>query len=100
MFNFSTVLHFEWDKNFLFRIIRSIKNRFGNTSELGIYEMSEKGLIEVINPSQVLISENKELLSERDKLAKMNLAIIDENYRWDKIVDQYESYFLKILNHK
>ena len=58
-----TVLHFEGDKNFLFRIIRSIKNRFGNTSELGIYEMSEKGLIEVINPSQVLISENKELLS-------------------------------------
>jgi DNA repair protein RadA/Sms len=58
-----TVLHFEGDKNFLFRIIRSIKNRFGNTSELGIYEMSEKGLIEVINPSQVLNSENKEQLS-------------------------------------
>ena len=44
--------------------------------------------------------ENKEILSERDKLAKLNLAIIDENYRWEKIVDQYESYFLKILNHK
>ena len=44
--------------------------------------------------------ENKEILSERDKLAKFNLAVIDENYRWDKIVDQYESYFLKILNHK
>ena len=44
--------------------------------------------------------ENKEILSERDKLAKLNLAVIDENYRWDKIVDQYESYFLKILNHK
>ncbi len=58
-----TVLNFEGDKNYLFRIVRSIKNRFGNTSELGIYEMSEKGLIEVKNPSQVLISENKEQLS-------------------------------------
>ena len=44
--------------------------------------------------------ENKEILSEREKLAKLNLNIIDENYRWEKIVDQYESYFLKILNHK
>jgi DNA repair protein RadA/Sms len=56
-----TVLQFEGDRHYGFRILRSIKNRFGSTSELGIYEMVSNGLREVINPSEVLLSnrENK-----------------------------------------
>lgn len=52
-----TVLQFEGDSQYLFRILRSIKNRFGSTSEIGIYEMMQKGLKEVSNPSQILMSE-------------------------------------------
>jgi len=55
-----TVLQFEGDKNYLYRILRSLKNRFGSTQELGIYEMQRKGLVEVNNPSELLISQNKE----------------------------------------
>ena len=53
-----TVLQFEGDRQYLYRILRSIKNRFGSTSEIGIYEMVQKGLKEVTNPSQILMSEN------------------------------------------
>lgn len=53
-----TVLQFEGDRQYLFRILRSIKNRFGSTSEIGIYEMVNKGLKEVSNPSQILMSES------------------------------------------
>ncbi len=49
-----TVLQFEGDRNLLFRILRTSKNRFGSTSELGIFEMAEKGLVEVPNPSEIL----------------------------------------------
>jgi len=52
-----TVLQFEGDRNHVFRILRSNKNRFGSTNELGIYEMQGSGLREVSNPSEVLISE-------------------------------------------
>lgn len=52
-----TVLQFEGDRQYLFRILRSIKNRFGSTSEIGIYEMVQKGLKEVTNPSQILMSD-------------------------------------------
>lgn len=52
-----TVLQFEGDRQYLFRILRSIKNRFGSTSEIGIYEMVQKGLREVKNPSQILLSD-------------------------------------------
>ena len=55
-----TVLQFEGDSKYLFRILRSIKNRFGSTSEIGIYEMVQKGLKEVSNPSQVLLSDSFE----------------------------------------
>jgi len=55
-----TVLQFEGDKNYLYRILRSLKNRFGSTHELGIFEMQRRGLIEVSNPSELLISQNKE----------------------------------------
>lgn len=55
-----TVLQFEGDRQYLYRILRSIKNRFGSTSEIGIYEMVEKGLREVKNPSEMLLSDNRE----------------------------------------
>lgn len=51
-----TVLYFEGDRNYDYRIVRTIKNRFGSVSDIGIYEMNEKGLQEVKNPSEVLIS--------------------------------------------
>lgn len=51
------VLQFEGDRQYMYRILRAIKNRFGNTSELGIYEMCQRGLREVTNPSEMLISQ-------------------------------------------
>lgn len=54
-----TVLQFEGDRQYLFRILRSIKNRFGSTSEIGLFEMVQKGLKEVTNPSQILMSEGQ-----------------------------------------
>ena len=58
-----TVLQFEGDQHHLYRILRSIKNRFGSTSELGIYEMRHDGLREVSNPSELLLSDNRDGLS-------------------------------------
>lgn len=55
-----TVLQFEGDRQYLYRILRSIKNRFGSTNEIGIYEMVQKGLKEVKNPSEMLLSENRD----------------------------------------
>ncbi|MEZ4936135.1 MAG: DNA repair protein RadA [Crocinitomicaceae bacterium] len=57
------VLQFEGDRNHVYRLLRSIKNRFGSTNELGIYEMLGNGLRQVENPSEILISGNKESLS-------------------------------------
>jgi DNA repair protein RadA/Sms len=58
-----TVLQFEGDRNYNYRILRTSKNRFGSTSELGIYEMQQTGLREVSNPSELLLSNREELLS-------------------------------------
>ncbi|MBL7868427.1 MULTISPECIES: DNA repair protein RadA [Flavobacterium] len=58
-----TVLQFEGDRNHIYRILRSLKNRFGSTAELGIYEMQGTGLREVSNPSEILISHKEEELS-------------------------------------
>lgn len=58
-----TVLQFEGDQNHMYRILRSIKNRFGSTSELGIFEMRQNGLREVSNPSELLLSQNHQGLS-------------------------------------
>ncbi len=58
-----TVLQFEGDRHHTYRILRSMKNRFGSTSELGIYEMQGSGLREVSNPSEILISQREEGLS-------------------------------------
>ena len=51
-----TVLYFEGDRNDSYRILRAVKNRFGSTNEIGVFEMQEKGLEEVKNPSEMLIS--------------------------------------------
>lgn len=58
-----TVLQFEGDRNHVYRILRSLKNRFGSTAELGIYEMLGSGLREVSNPSEILISHKDITLS-------------------------------------
>jgi DNA repair protein RadA/Sms len=58
-----TVLQFEGDRNHVFRILRSTKNRFGSTNELGIYEMSSEGMRQVENPSELLINSHEENLS-------------------------------------
>lgn len=58
-----TVIQFEGDQHYMYRILRSIKNRFGSTSELGIYEMQQNGLRQVSNPSELLLSQDHEGLS-------------------------------------
>jgi DNA repair protein RadA/Sms len=57
------VLQFEGDTHYMFRILRSMKNRFGSTSEIGVYEMESTGLKEVSNPSEIFIGRNSEKLS-------------------------------------
>jgi DNA repair protein RadA/Sms len=56
-------LQFEGDRNYGYRIVRSVKNRFGSTSELGIFEMTATGLREVSNPSEILISQRDDSIS-------------------------------------
>jgi DNA repair protein RadA/Sms len=58
-----TVLQFEGDRHYAYRILRTTKNRFGNGSELGIYEMSEGGLKQITNPSDILITQKDDQLS-------------------------------------
>ena len=58
-----TVIQFEGDQHYMYRILRSMKNRFGSTSELGIYEMQQNGLRQVSNPSELLLTQDHEGLS-------------------------------------
>jgi len=58
-----TVLQFEGDRHYAYRILRTLKNRFGSTAELGIYEMTEQGMRGVNNPSELLITQKEEQLS-------------------------------------
>ncbi len=58
-----TVLQFEGDRNYTYRILRTIKNRFGSTAELGIYEMTSEGMRMVSNPSEILITQKEDQLS-------------------------------------
>ena len=58
-----TVIQFEGDLHYMYRILRSIKNRFGSTSELGIYEMQQNGLRQVSNPSELLLTQDHDGLS-------------------------------------
>lgn len=58
-----TVLQFEGDRHYAYRILRTLKNRFGSTAELGIYEMTDGGMRGVLNPSEILITQKEEQLS-------------------------------------
>jgi DNA repair protein RadA/Sms len=58
-----TVLQFEGDRHYAYRILRTLKNRFGSTAELGIYEMTGEGMRAVLNPSEILINQKEEQLS-------------------------------------
>ncbi|MBE7173902.1 MAG: DNA repair protein RadA [Williamsia sp.] len=58
-----TVLQFEGDRHYAYRILRTLKNRFGSTAELGIYEMSSEGMKPVANPSEILITQKEDQLS-------------------------------------
>lgn len=70
------VLQFEGDRHYMYRILRSIKNRFGSTSELGIYEMVQRGLREVTNPSELLLSQG-----EDDRLSGTSIGVTLEGAR-------------------
>lgn len=71
------VLQFEGDNHYMYRLLRSIKNRFGSTNELGIYEMCRKGLREVSNPSEMLLS----ICSDRDELSGISIGVTMEGIR-------------------
>lgn len=58
-----TVLQFEGDRHYAYRILRTLKNRFGSTAELGIYEMTSEGMKGVLNPSEILITQKEDQLS-------------------------------------
>jgi len=58
-----TVLQFEGDRHYAYRILRTLKNRFGSTAELGIYQMNEQGMKPVLNPSEILITQKEDQLS-------------------------------------
>jgi len=58
-----TVLQFEGDRNFTYRILRTLKNRFGSTSEIGIYEMTQNGMRGILNPSEILVTQNVDGMS-------------------------------------
>lgn len=58
-----TVLQFEGDRHYAYRILRTLKNRFGSTNEIGIYEMESGGMRAVANPSEILITQREEILS-------------------------------------
>jgi DNA repair protein RadA/Sms len=58
-----TVLQFEGDRHYAYRILRTLKNRFGSTSEIGIYEMTDTGMRGIINPSEILITQKEDQLT-------------------------------------
>ncbi|MFL5740816.1 MAG: DNA repair protein RadA [Flavisolibacter sp.] len=58
-----TVLQFEGDRHYAYRILRTLKNRFGSTAELGIYQMNDSGMSPVLNPSEILITQKEDQLS-------------------------------------
>lgn len=66
-----TVLYFEGDRNHVFRILRTVKNRFGSTNEIGVFEMKQEGLVEVSNPSEIFLAERPLDVSGSVVLASM-----------------------------
>lgn len=66
-----TVLYFEGERHHTYRILRSVKNRFGSTNEMGIFEMKENGLVEVMNPSEIFLEERSQGASGSTVVASM-----------------------------
>ncbi len=66
-----TVLYFEGERGHQFRILRTVKNRFGGTDEIGVFEMTGNGLIEILNPSSIFLAKRDELVSGVSVLAAM-----------------------------
>ena len=85
-----TVLYFEGDRNAAYRILRGVKNRFGSTNEIGVFEMQEKGLVEVENPSEYMLSGKPENASgsvvvclmegTRPMLVEVQALVCDSNF--------------------
>ena len=85
-----TVLYFEGDRNAAYRILRSVKNRFGSTNEIGVFEMQEQGLAEVANPSEYMLSGRPEnasgsvvvclLEGTRPLLVEIQALVCDSNF--------------------
>jgi DNA repair protein RadA/Sms len=71
-----TVLQFEGDQHYAYRILRTIKNRFGSTAELGIYEMMGNGMRMVSNPSEILIPQKDEVLSGSSIAAVWKVCVL------------------------
>ena len=69
-----TLLYFEGDKNYFYRILRAVKNRFGSTNEIGIFEMTTQGLMEVPNPSEMFLSQRKDDISGSAVISAMEGA--------------------------
>jgi len=67
-----TVIYFEGDKYKSYRLLRSMKNRFGNTSEVGIFEMQSKGLVEVTNPSELFLNEHSQITTPGSVIISTN----------------------------
>ena len=87
-----TVIQFEGDQQNMYRILRAIKNRFGSTSELGIYEMRQDGLRQVSNPSELLLSQDHEGLSG----VAITAAIDDKRSSFHEIFDSCALTYLRI----
>src|SRR5690625_7328294 len=66
-----TVLYLEDEEHHKYRILRSVKNRFGSTNEMGIFEMKEQGLVEVMNPSEIFLEERSQGASGSTVVASM-----------------------------
>ena len=85
-----TVLYFEGERHHIYRILRAIKNRFGSTNEIGIFEMRSTGLIDVMNPSEIFLSNREEQISgsvvvssmegTRPLLMEVQALVVPTNY--------------------
>lgn len=103
-----TVLQFEGEKTYSFRILRSLKNRFGSTNEIGIFRMNENGLQEILNPSEIFIAQRSEsepgiaiaaaMEGSRPLLIEIQALVAHSNYGMpQRIVNGYDSRRIQML---
>ncbi len=103
-----TVLYLEGERYNIYRILRSVKNRFGSTNELGIFKMEEKGMVEVLNPSALLLSEKPENISgsvvtstfegSRPILVEIQALVSDSNFGVSRRINTGVDYNRVLLN--